>query len=781
MKILDRYIFKELVVPFFLGLFVFTFVLLTNAIVKLMDLLIGKGIGFSKVMWFLFLSVPHLLVLTIPMSVLLAVLTAFGRLSEDSELTAFKSSGISLYRMSRAVIPFALITWIMTSVLFIKMIPWSNLALKQLRFDIVRTRANIGIKPHVFNTDFDELVIYVKRMLPRSDQMDGVFISSELDRDESQVIVAENGFKIPLQDQNKVILRLNEGCIYGIPKQSSEKFSINPFSVYDISLDMEILKDVSVSKGDREMTIAELLEKVKQRREADRTAERYWVEIHKKFSIPFACLVFVIIGVPLGITSPRGGSKSVGFVISLGLIIVYYIFLAGGEGLGDEGKIPPWAAMWAPNFTLGIIGLYLFIKVAREAPFKFTRYVLDRLEPLFSRIRRIINRWRGLNRRRNAADAPQLMQNRRFMPEFKFMRILDRYVAIEFLKIFFFVFIALLAVSAVIHTFEKIDDIVEEGAGFVDGALAILFRLPFFAFISIHYSLLVATLLTIGSLAKRSEITAMMAGGISYIRIAMPILVLSFLISGCSWFLNEKIIPITNRKMEEQWSEIEKRPTSPFVFGRRWFKGEKGHIYFYRSYNTQQKVINGFSLYRIDEDNVLREWKDIQRLIWKDDEWHFYKARFLKLDENFNLISDETVMNGTLDLKQKPEDFMKEVKESEQMNREELADYIAGLKKSGMSGIDVTPYIVDYQTKLSLPLLGFIMTLLGIPLAYQKPRSGGLMGVGISILIGAVYFVLFQVAVELGHAGILPPLFSAWIANLLFAFIGIYMAASLNK
>ena len=282
MKIIDKYVFKELLSPFLLGLFVFTFVLLSNALVRMLDLLITKGVKFSTILKLLILSLPHLLVLTIPMSALLAVLLCFGRLSSDSEITAFKASGIPLHRIFIPVFIFSFINFLLTLYIFLTILPKGNLALKQLRFDIIRTRANIRIKPQIFNTDFYNLVIYANRVPPKSTKLYGVFISNNLNDDENEIIIAKEAEKILLPQQKKIILQLRDGCSHSIPKNNPKKYSINPFSIYNITLDMEIFKSQKVGKGDREMTIKELRAKALRRKKQGRNYYPQLVEIHKK-------------------------------------------------------------------------------------------------------------------------------------------------------------------------------------------------------------------------------------------------------------------------------------------------------------------------------------------------------------------------------------------------------------------------------------------------------------------------------------------------------------------
>ena len=142
-----------------------------------------------------------------------------------------------------------------------------------------------------------------------------------------------------------MILRLEDATVHEIPDRSQTRYSVTPgIEVYDLALDIAFLKRTQISKSERSMTVAELRQKIRDRLAEGRSADSARVEIHKKFSIPFACLVFGLIGVPLGITSRRGGRSS-GLALAIAVFVFYYMFLASGEGLGDEGRLPPWLAI----------------------------------------------------------------------------------------------------------------------------------------------------------------------------------------------------------------------------------------------------------------------------------------------------------------------------------------------------------------------------------------------------------------------------------------------------
>ncbi len=408
-KTITTYILKELSGPCLLGLLIFTFVLLMEKVLDLIELVINKGVSLKAVLELILYIMPSFLVLTIPMAVLVATLTAFGRLSTDSEITAMKASGISLYTMFVPVMIFALGAMLITFVVYAEVLPWGNHNFRVALYDLARKKASIGLKEHVFNSAFRGLVIYVDEIFDADNSFTGVMISDSRDEENPQTIFAKKGMLITDEQALQVILRLEDGTIHPKTITNPLKYQMVEFPVLDILLILQARegKDtLNIPRTDRDMRLPQLARQyfiLKQEEDQSETYRRtpsetegvswieniirylqvsfvllwesvsphgrlsspYLVEIHKRFSIPFACIIFGLIGTPLGIQSRRTG-KSGGYAISLVLLLIYYIFISAGEGLGDGGKLPVLLAVWTPNILLGITGLVLLIRMARR-------------------------------------------------------------------------------------------------------------------------------------------------------------------------------------------------------------------------------------------------------------------------------------------------------------------------------------------------------------------------------------------------------------------------------
>ncbi|MCP4399800.1 MAG: LPS export ABC transporter permease LptF [bacterium] len=411
-KTINKYLWKELLGPFLLGLLIFTFVLLMQQVLDLIELVINKGVRLKLVLELVLYIMPSFLVLTIPMAVLVAVLSAFGRLSTDSEITAMKASGVSLYALFVPVLLFSIAATCLTFFLYAVALPWGNHQFRVALYELARTKASIGLKEHVFNSTFPNLVIYVDEISNRNESFEGIMISDSRDPNNPQTIFARKGRLISDEKALRVLLRLEDGASHPKKITNPLKYQVASFPVLDILLSFQKAnenQELNLSRTDRDMTILQLATQYTLLKEQDRKQETevrrspvqtsfelvswweaavgvwkilpqltwdsfffpgrssspYLVEIHKRFSIPFACIVFGLIGTPLGIQSQRAG-KSGGFAISVALLLIYYIFITAGESLGDDGSLPVILAVWTPNALLGITGFILLIRAARR-------------------------------------------------------------------------------------------------------------------------------------------------------------------------------------------------------------------------------------------------------------------------------------------------------------------------------------------------------------------------------------------------------------------------------
>ncbi len=377
-RILDRYIFRELMPPFFLSMTMLTFVMFIQRMFKLAELVVSKGATFISTVKLLAYIMPNFLVITIPMSLLVATLTAFARLSSDSEITAMKASRLSLYGMLRPVMVLSFLAFLATAATSLVLLPGANEALKVQLFDMVKSRAMVGIEPGVFSNTFDGMVIYVDKM-KSLDDMEGIFISDERSARDPYAVIAQRGKLIADPQSYNVTLAMEKGTIHAVP-QKGQNYSLIAFDSGRLYLDINhaLLPKKKQEKDFNEISTPELIKEYENNKAQDKPTKGIESELHQRFSIPFACLLLGLIGAPLGIRRSRSG-KSASIAIALAVFFVYYVILATGKNLAENGKLPIAVGYWLPNIVTAIGAAALVIKRGREINFG----IVDRFAGIF--------------------------------------------------------------------------------------------------------------------------------------------------------------------------------------------------------------------------------------------------------------------------------------------------------------------------------------------------------------------------------------------------------------
>lgn len=365
-RTLHRYVFLQILAPFAAGLALFTFILLIARIMKLVEMIVNRGVPALEILRVFAYILPAFLEVTVPMALLLAVLLACGRLSADSEVTAMKAAGLSLYQIAAPIAAFAGLVFLLSLFLSLYARPWGNSALKSAIFDLARTRATVGLKEHVFNDEFKGLVIYVEKIEPPGSNLQRILISDRRQPGEENTVVAKRGTLVAHEDTRSVNLRLFDGTIF-TSRSSEQGYHKTDFNTYDVNLNLsEALGQMETREREpSEMPLQDLRETVAAERAKGEHARPERVELARRFSIPFAALVFAVIGVPLGL-QPVRAVRSRGLAVSLVIILSYYLMLSAAETLATQGKAPIALAMWTPNLVLASIGSVLFFRQAQE-------------------------------------------------------------------------------------------------------------------------------------------------------------------------------------------------------------------------------------------------------------------------------------------------------------------------------------------------------------------------------------------------------------------------------
>jgi len=366
--IVYRYIFSELIPPFLVTIAFFTFIFLMTQILEITKLIVNYRIGLGSVMLMIAYSTPFFLQFIIPMSVMIAVLLTFLRLSNDNEIISLKAGGVSILRLLPPVILLCLIGWALNSFMAIYGMPKGKVALKELAVKAISSNLNIGIKERTFNDKFDGVIIYVNEIDLNNNELKDVFIEDQRTEGIISTVVAPRAQLYGDPENYSFHVRLYNGTINQVSPDDRSAYTIQ-FETYDLNLDVK--KSMERARGgpkdEEEMSIAELRQYLKKSVEKDDQYYLTLMEFHKKFSYPVACLVLGILGLPLGIQS-KSAKRSFGIGLGLFFYLFYYMMLTAGWVFGEAGMYPPVIGMWVPNVVTGGLAIFLLYRTTRERP-----------------------------------------------------------------------------------------------------------------------------------------------------------------------------------------------------------------------------------------------------------------------------------------------------------------------------------------------------------------------------------------------------------------------------
>jgi len=760
LRILDRYILKEVTPSFLLGIGVFTFVLLLNEILRLAQRLVTQSATASETVGILFNLLPSVLCLTIPMGFLLGVLIAFGRLSADSEIVAMRASGISLYRLLFPVLLTAAFGWLATSHLIISVLPDSNQRVRQLLFQVMTSQAGTEVRPRVFyDRLFPNLMFLVMDTPTGADYWQDVILADLSAPDSPRVTFAEEGRLLVNRDERTVSFYLKNAELHQVSQMEPDDYQRQVSAEIWLPLPTASFfppEDVDVPRGARELGLPQLHAAY-----AETGLPVYLTEIHKKFSIPFACFVFGVLGLALGIRNRRDG-RSWGFIASLSILFVYYVLIDVGESMANSGRLSPLLGMWAANLVMGTGALLLLVRAAREAPIGL---------PSLSGFARAIGARLGRPPAPARANRPVVILR---VPRFslRFPNTMDRYIAREFTRYFLLILAALVVVYVLGLLIDVIADAFQNR---IKGKVIfqyLAFEQPQILFFMLPLATLMATLVNFAIFTKTSELTAAKAGGMSLYRLSVPVVLMGLLMSGGCFALQEYLLPYANRRAAELKDEIKKRPVETYnVLDRRWMVGQENQIYNYAFYDPARRRFNGLAVYRYSAEPFgLAERFYAREADWIASEgaWTFKNGWRRNFREGGKVETfDERKVLGM----EPPSYFVKEERRSEQMTYLELGGYVADLKRAGF---DVVRLEVALQSKFAFPLAALVTVLIAIPFSFTPGKKGALYGIGMAIGIGLSYYVATRLFAFMGETAMLPPGIAAWAPNALFSIGALY-------
>ena len=750
--ITSRYVLREVLPPVCLAQVVFTFLLMLDPVRRYAEELIGVGVDGSDVVGILLTLLPYAVGITLPMALLVGVLMGLGRLSGDREVVAMQACGMSI---NRILVPLLLLATSVAAVdcyVLSTMVPNANQQFREIVTRVLANRAEGEVKPRVFEVDrFPRTVLYVREV--SADGWRDVFLADVDQPGEPDIYVAEWGRFAVDSERRTVSVALRRGQRHRVDPAVPGEYEIHDFEQLTIQLDASALcPDGGPARGFNELSVTELRDEIVAMQAAGVSPHQPIMAIHEKFSIPVACLVFVLLAVGLGVSSRKEG-RLASFALGILVIVAYYVLMYLGTAMAKGQWLSPHLVRWIPNVVLGLAGIVLVRWRSGSIERSMT---LPWLAPR-SRPEETSESDRSGDPQTTVVVSPAAGWG---------VSLLDRYVTRIYLHWMALAFVGLLGLSYVFTFLDLADKLFKEETTLLTLLTYFWYATPQYVSYVLPIAALVTTLVTIGLLTRTSELTVMKACGISLYRMAVPILGFSLLWSVFLFVLGEGVLAQANRRAEALNNEIRTGRAEPFgTAERKWLVNEDGDIYHYLHFDADRNEVGSLSVYEFDG----RPWSLARRTYathaaFRDEFWqgHDVWSRDFKSEDG---RAYEHAAERTLPAVAPPEVFSSELPEAELMSYRELEQHIVELRALGF---DVVSLVVELHRKASFPLVTFILTLIAVPFAVTIGRHGALYGVGAGIVLGFTYWLVLSLFGALGTAGVLLPATAAWAPNLIF-------------
>lgn len=788
MRIFTRYILREVTSYALLGGALFTFVLFMRDLGRILELVVRESATVTQVFLVFAYTLPSAITYTIPMAVLVGILLGLSRLASDSEITAMRASGMGALSFVRIVSIVATIALALGLFNSLYMAPRAAAGLLRLGDELKSSQASFEVQPRVFYENFRNYVLYVQDVQPAAGAAlwRHVFLADLTQPATPHITTAERAIVMNgtpgTADAQTIRLHLIDGSQHETSATNPGRYDISTFSSTDIPIQTEAPTDVHLGRLDTPilaLPLHELWRRANLASTPEKTARSYRIEIHKRFSYPLACLVLMLVGVPLGLSSKRGG-KSTGFVLTILLVFVYYFLSSVGIAFAKNGKISPFIGVWGANLLFTVAGVLLLYQMSRGSIalglFSNAGAYLNRVTS------RLLSRGATGSAIASTMDIATLL--RRFRRTFRihFPLLLDDYVMREYAANFATILAGFLALSIIFTFFELLGDIFRNHISFLTIGDYLLNLIPFMLYNVTPLCALVAVLVTFGALSRSSEITAMKATGVSLYRIITPVLVVTLIISAGLFSFDELYLPAANRRQEALLSTIKNKPAQTFLRpDRKWISGqtsaagEPSRIFYYQFFDADKNVFANLSVFEFDPNTFALQ----RRIFAASARWDSRVNRWVFDDGWQRAFSDETVSSyepftvATFpEIREQPSYFKKENIPSQEMSYGELSRYIADLKQSGF---DTKRLSVQLNRKVAYPLITLVMAILAIPFSLSMGKRGSLAGIATAIGLAIAYWVIAGLFEAMGNVNTLPPLLAAWSPDLLFGISGAYL------
>jgi len=765
-RILTRYILNEVLSHAFIGGALFTFVLFMRDLPHLLELVVRNSASLGAVLEIVLLTLPNMFTVTIPMAVLVGILLGLSRLAADSEITAMRASGIGVWSFVAVVAVVSVAGWGIGLANTLYFAPKATETTLHLEAELLNAQASYEVQPRVFYEDFKNYVLYVQdvRASAGAAHWGQIFLADLSDPTSPKITTGAVATVVNGKDQT-AIMRMRNGTEHETVANQPDQYNVSTFAQTDLPLALTTQEDTHAGRNDAPilaLSNRELLE-----RAHAKGGRWYLIELHKRFAYPAACLVLMLVGVPLGISSKRGG-KGAGFVLTIVLVFVYYFLSSTGTALARQNKVPVAVGIWLANVLFAACGIVLLRQMSTGGA---------ALAAITS-----IGVWFKSSAKEETPETQSVYRSSK--PRHtrgRFPLILDEYVLSQFLATFAMVLVSFVMLMLIFTCFELLGDIIRNRTSFITVAAYLVNLTPSMIYTITPLAVLIAVLVVFGLMNKTSELTAMKASGVSLYRIVLPVLIIASLFAAGLFVFDQLYLPKANRRQEALRNIIKGKPPQTFEHpGQKWIfglqePGKPGRIFYYELFDPAQNAFGNLTVFEFDPESF-----SISRRIaasnvhWEPrlHEWVFEHGweRTFKGDE----ISSYRPFDVSTfpEIREQPQYFKKEALLSSEMSFDELKAYIHDLSQSGFDTIRLR---VQLNRKIATPVITLIMAILAVPFALTMGKRGSLTGIAVAIGVAIAYFMVAGIFGAMGDVNLLPAFLAAWAPDVIFGLAGGYL------
>lgn len=790
MRIFTRYILREVTSHALLGGALFTFVILMRDLGKVLDLVVRDSASFTDVLRIIAYTLPPALTVTIPMAVLVGILLGLSRLAADSEITAMRASGMGALDFVRIVSIVSAAGLALSLFNSLYLAPRAAAGLISLGESLKNSQASFEVQPRVFYEDFKNYVLYIQDVQPAAGASvwRHVFLADLTQPATPHITTADRAIVVAgtpdTPGSQTIHLHLIDGGQHELSATNPTQYDISTFASMDIPIETEAQGNTHLGRLDTPIVALSLPELWHRGRVYDAKHPNrpsiYRIQFNKRFSYPFACLVLMLIGVPLGLASKRGG-KSTGFVLTIVLVFIYYFLSSVGEAFAKSGKLSPFLGIWGANLIFAAAGAFFLYQMSRGG------VALGIFSSIGVRLNNLLARFTSGARpdsfaSRLTPDIATILRRFRSTFRVQFPLLLDDYVMREYATNFALVLFSFSTLFVIFTFFELIGDIFRNRTPLVTVGEYLINLIPFILYNVTPLCALVAVLITFGALSRTSEMTAMKSSGISLYRIITPVLITTILISAGLFAFDELYLPAANRRQEALRSIIKDKPAQTFsrpdlnwISGQTTRNGDPSRIFYYQFFNPEKDSFANVTVFEFDPNTFALQ----RRIFATSANWDPRVNNWVFVNGWQRTFSGETVSNyqpftvSTFpEINEQPSYFKKEFLPSQEMSYAELSRYIDDLKQSGFNTRQLA---VQLNKKIAYPLITLVMAILAIPFSLSMGKKGSLAGIATAIGLAITYWVVALLFESMGNINALPALLAAWTPDILFGITGVYL------